>query len=253
MSKILRHPMKDIIIEDLTSGKSVRVLEAEIKEKYPKYPKLWITSVTLQAFRKNYLKLDGQVLKDLQETGRIQKQQIEEQEKQKQIQGTEAYQRKLHEIVDTKLDVSRKILELDKIIEGRIEHWYNAIANGTETARSGDKEIRLYMDRMFVLLGQYKKFVEGMADKTIDHNVNITVMNDQISLIRDVIRECIGEMDPDQAMKFLEKLGKRMGELSYRPMAELSAPKLTLKELGNIPEAEIELIGLPTEPENNVK
>ena len=39
------------------------------------------------------------------------------------------------------------------------------------------------------VLGQYKKLVEGMADKTIDYNVNINVLNDQLNIIRDVIKK----------------------------------------------------------------
>ena len=88
-----------------------------------------------------------------------------------------------------------------------------------------------------VLLGQYKKFVEGLADKTVDYNVNITVINDQIIAIRDVIRECIAEFEPDVALRFMEKLNHKMKGLSpYR--AELSQPV----ELEDLHEAEFELL-----------
>ena len=128
--KVLNHPDKEEIITALTEGVSVRELEAKLKEKYANNKKLWLSSVTLQAFRKNYLKLDGKVLKDLQETGRVQKQVVEEQHRQHQLEQSDAYNKKLNEIVDSKLDVARKILLVDKVIESRMEYWYNAVASG---------------------------------------------------------------------------------------------------------------------------
>jgi len=243
--KVLKHPDKEEIITALNDGTSVRELEAKLKEKYPGNKNLWLSSVTLQAFRKNYLKLDGKVLKDLQETGRVQKQQVEEQGRQQQLEKSDAYNKKLNEIVDTKLDVSRKILQLDKIIDSRLEYWYNVVSTGEESAAKGDKELRLFMDRQMALLAQYKKFVEGLADRTVDYNVNVTVINDQINLIRDVIRECITELRPEDGMILLERINTKVRGLTYRPN-ELAPPTVKLEDLQ---EAEVE--PLETESQGN--
>jgi hypothetical protein len=211
--KILKHPDKEEIIELLNNGESVRAIEAKFKQKYPNNKNLWLSSVTLQKFRKNNLQLEGKVLKDIQEVGRVQQQQQVEQERQKVLESSDAYKKKINEIADSKLDVARKILELDKIIESRMEYWYNAVATGEEVASRGDKELRQFMDRQMNLLGQYKKFVEGMADKTIDHNVNITVMTDYASAIRDAVRECLVEFEPEVALKFMDKLSRKVKNL----------------------------------------
>ncbi len=229
-SKVLKHPDKDEIIELLaTKGESVREIESMLRSKYPSSKHLWISSVTLQKFRKENLKLEGRVLRDIQEAGRVQKQQSEKQEKIRILESTGAYTKKINEIADSKLDVQKRILQLDRIIESRMEYWYNAIISGTETASKGDKELRQFMDRQMNLLSQYKKLVEGMADRTIDHNVNITVMNEQIGIIQDVIRECISSFSPEQAMLFMEKLNRRLNATTYRPK-ELQ-PALSLVEL----------------------
>lgn len=217
MSKILNHPDKEEIIDKLSNGESVRSMEAWLKEKYPNNKKLHISSVSLQKFRKNKLQLEGQVLKDIQEGERTKKQMLTEQERQKQLESSNAYKKKINEIVDSKLDVARRILQLDRIMEARIEYWFNAVASGEETAAKGDKELRSFMDSMMTLMGQYKKFVEGMADKTVDYNVNVTVMNEQIVAIQDVIRECIAELEPDQAILFMDRLQNKLSETSYRP------------------------------------
>lgn len=237
--KILNHPDRDDIVSKLSNGDSVRGIEAELKKKYPNNKSMWLSSVTLQKFRKDSLQLDGKVLKDIQEAAQTQKRQIEAQMRQRQLESTDAYKKKIDEIVDSKLDVSRKILQLDSIIESRIEYWYNMIAAGEETAAKGDHELRKFISQQMELLGQYKKFVEGMADKTIDHNINITVMNDQITIIRNVIRECLSEFSADKAMVFMEKLNRKLKSTSYRPN-ELMEPSVV--DVEELQEVEVELL-----------
>ena len=64
--KILKHPDKEDIIRMLSDGESVRGIEAKLKEKYSNNKALWLSSVTLQKFRKDNLNLYGRVLKDIQ-------------------------------------------------------------------------------------------------------------------------------------------------------------------------------------------
>lgn len=230
--KILKHPDKDKIIEWLNNGESVRGVEAKIKEKYPNNKRLWLTSVTLQSFRKKHLQLEGKVLQDIQEALGEQNKKIDEQRKREQLESSDAYKKKINEIVDSKLDVSKRILQLDRVIESRIEYWYNAVASGEESAAKGDKELRQFLDRQMANLAQYKKFVEGLNDKSSEYNLNITVINDQISVLRDVVRDCIAEFEPDIAAKFMEKLNNRLTNVSYRPDPSLGMrSQVKLKEL----------------------
>jgi len=104
------------IIGMLNEGESVRKVEAQLKEKYPNNKKLWLTSVTLQKFRKNHLQLDGKVLKDIQENNKLQQLKIEEEALQRQLEATNAYQDKINAIADTHLDVASKIAQLDSVI-----------------------------------------------------------------------------------------------------------------------------------------
>jgi hypothetical protein len=215
--KILKHPDKEEIVKRLNDGESIRKTCAWLQEKYPTNKKLWISTVSLQKFRKDNLQLDGKVLKDIQEAVVIQNRALEEQQREIQLESTNAYQDKINQIANTHLDVANKIMQLDGIIEDRMEYWFNAIKSGEADPRLADKEMRGYMDRQMALLQQYKKFIEGMADKTVEHNVNITVMNEQIAVIRDVIRGIIEEFNPDLAMVFMEKLNASLNNLEYLP------------------------------------
>ena len=240
--KIMKHPDREEIISKLTNGESIRSVESWLQNKYPNTKALWVTLPTLQEFRKTYLKLDGKVLKDLQETGKVQKQQVREFAVNQQLATSNAYQNKLMQITDSKLDVARRIVELDAIIGDRMQYWFDAVKSGEETAIKGDRELREFMDRQMNLLAQYKKFVEGLADKTVDYNVNITVVNDQINIIRDVIRECIAELSPEQAMLFMDRLNKKMGELNYRPIDTLP---VKLEDLQEVEIEQIEALVVP--------
>lgn len=234
-SKILNHPDSEEIVRRLSDGESIRKTYTWIKEKHPKNKKLWISTVSLQHFRKNNLQLEGVVLKDIQDAAAVQQRAIEEQQKQALLEKTNAYQDKISEIATTHLDTAKKILQLDAIIESRIEYWFNAIKNGDAVAQQGDKQLQQYMDRMMNLLAQYKKFVEGMADHTIQHNVNVKVINEQTSLIRDTIRDVLKEFSPDIAMQFVDKLNKKMNELEY---SQQIPKRLTSSDLQTI-EAEV--------------
>lgn len=233
--KILKHPDKEEIIRRLNDGESIRKMNAWLKEKYPNNKALHLSTVTLQKFRKDNLQLDGKVLQDVQEAASVTKRAVEEQQRQAQLESTNAYQDKINEIADSHLDVARKILQLDTIIENRMEYWFNAISSGDSTPQQADKEMRQYIDRQMVLMQQYKKFVEGMADKTIEHNVNVTVMNEQIAVIRDVIREVMAEFDPDTALRFMSKVTQRLGSTEYDP----DAPGKVDEKALNAVEAEI--------------
>lgn len=236
----MRHPDKEEIIRRLNEGDSVRKVCAWLKEKYSTNKGLHLSTVTLQAFRKKNLQLEGKVLKDIQEASAVQCRAIEEHQRVAQLETTNAYRDKINEIADTHLDVARKILQLDKIIESRMEFWFNSISSGEVTAQQADKELRQYMDRQMLMLQQYKKFVEGMADKTIEHNVNITVMNEQIAFIRDVIRDVIASFDSDTALLFIEKITAKLGSLEYsaKPAVLVDKNILTTVE-AEIIEAEI--------------
>ena len=96
-----------------------------------------------------------------------------------------------------------------------MEYWFNAIKSGDAAPQQADKELRNYMDRQMALLQQYKKFVEGMADHTVDYNVNITVMNDQVSIMRDTIKDVLEELDPEKAILFMDKLNNRLNQITY--------------------------------------
>lgn len=231
--KILHHPDKEEIISRLNNGETPASIAYLIKLKHPRSKKTHLSEVLLQNFRKKYLQLDGEVLKDLQKLNREGKRKIEEELLLKQVQNTNAYQEKLNETADKYLDVSKHIFQLNSIVEERIATWYNMLKGGDTLPTKADQEMRKYIDQQLEILKQYKKLVEGMADKSIDYNINVNILNDQINIIRDVIREILSELGTEYSMMFMDKLNKRLTQAVYRTN-ELDKPTFDIKELHTI-------------------
>lgn len=213
MSKVLRHPEKEEIIKKLTSGDSVKEVERWLKKKHPKSKRLQISWVTLQKFRKEYLNLEGQVLEDIKNKRREREQSSEELEIRARVMASNAYQEKLDEIVSTELDVTRKMLEMEKLISARLEFYYNTIIDGGDI-----KEEKIFLELINAqrnLMADWKKWVEGVADKTIEHNINVNVVNEQVNVLKSIVYETLQELDPALVPIFVERVNSRLGDMNY--------------------------------------
>ena len=102
---------------------------------------------------------------------------------------------------------------MDKLISSRIEYYFNLLNQG-----GGIKEDRVfieYVSMMKNIMQDWKKYIEGFADKKIDHNINVNVAFDQIKIIKSVVYEVLEEMDPSLINIFINKLDIKMKELEY--------------------------------------
>jgi len=214
-NKVLRHPDKEDIIKRLLDGESVQHVDAWLKEKYPKRKSLYISYVTLQKFRKENLDLHGDVL-DAVKNARIDANKDGEKIEAKYIisQG-DAYQRKINEIADAELDVSRKLREMDALVTSRLEFYYNFLANGEGDIKH-DKVFLEYLNMYKGILQDWKKYIEGVADKTIEHNININVVNEQVNILKGIVFEVLQELDPTLIPVFVDKINNKMSRANHR-------------------------------------
>jgi hypothetical protein len=214
-AKILNHPDKEEIISKLISGESVKEVEAWLKKKHPKAKRLQISYMTLQKFRSENLNLKGDVLEDIKNT----RTEIINDSKSAEIKAvlaaSSAYQEKINEIATSELDVARKILEMDKLISGRMEFYYNALVGGNSSNIKEDKVFLEYIAAYRALLQDWKKFVEGVPDKTIEHNVNINVINEQVGVLKNIIFEVLQEMAPQLIPVFIDKVNTKLNIADY--------------------------------------
>jgi len=210
-NKVLNHPDKEKIIEKLLSGESVKEIESWLEKKYPRAKRLHISYMTLQKFRSENLNIRGDVLEDIKnKKTEIDKKNLEIETKMI-VQSSNAYQKKIDEIVSSELDVTRRLLEMDRLINSRIEYYFNLLENGGSIKE--DRMFLEYVNTMKSLMQDWKKYIEGFADKKIEHNININVVNEQAKILKETILEILKEMDPNLIPLFVDRVSYRMKQL----------------------------------------
>lgn len=207
--KVLKHPDKEEIIKRLLKGDSLKQVEAWLKKKYSGRKRMQISWITLQKFRKEHLNIHGDVLEDLKTAKNTKIRDMNEENVKKLVSESSHYQQMIHEIASNELDASRRLLEMDKLINARLIYFFNLLQSDDGGLRE-DRVFLEYIREYRAVLESWKKFIEGHADKKIEHNINITYVNEQLNVLKGIVFELLKELDPALVPIFVEKLNKKM-------------------------------------------
>ena len=213
--KLLLHPDKNVIVKMLMRGDGVRAISKYLKEKYPNNKKMQLTTNTLQKFRTEKLNLEGEALEAVKEATKQSAEIKKEKKEDAQIKRIPAYKEKLKEVVDYHVDLQNELKQLLILIKARTEDLFDKASNGQITINE-EANLQRYFASWTTTIERWAKYIEKIADKTIETNVNITVIEDQMSVIREAIRETLNEFEPEIAIKFLDKLSSKIANLSYK-------------------------------------
>lgn len=219
--KILRHPDKEQIIKWLSEGRSVREVENLISDKYPKanQAKLRIGASALNDFRKNYLNFDEKVSKEVQQVAS--KTLFKKQEIERELAKSPTYQELIREAAVKEIDVSKEILKIFSILEARMESLFDQVTDPRNKDKDKERIFQTYIAQFMKALDQHKKYVEGYREQ-VDVNVNVSVMSEQIAILREALREILSEIDVNLVPMFMNKLNAKMKDLSWRESATSS-------------------------------
>jgi len=214
--KITKHPDREEIIKMLLNGDSVKSIDAWLKTRYPKpqEKKFHISYMSLQKFRSEELNLKSNILEDIKKKKKTDELASADEEMKSVALNSTAYQAKLNEIVSQEMDVSRRLLEMEKLISARMEFYYNQLAAGTHI-KGGDEVFLGYINAMRSIMQDWKKYVEGFADKKVEHNVNISVVDDQLKIMKEVVVDVLRDMDPNLVLIFMERINRKMSLLKH--------------------------------------
>jgi hypothetical protein len=217
--KILDHPDKNLIIRKLMNGEGVRKVAKWLQERHPNDKTRHLSVPTLQTFRKDHLKIEGEAL-EIIKTAEKEKKVIrddnrEEKKISKEIKNLPSYQEKLKEAVGLHIDIRQQLANLHMLISSRIEDLFDKLAHGEATV-SDEVNLQKYFQTYILALEKWAKYIDKVADYTIETNVNVTVIEDQMALMREAVWEILHNMEPILATRFLEKLSLKMSNMSYR-------------------------------------
>jgi len=207
-NKVFTHPEREDIIKKLLNGESVKGVESWLKKKHPRKKRLQISYATLQKFRKEHLGVHGEVLENLKAAKKEQDEASDTLNARAIIAQSSAYQKKLDEIVTTELDANRKILEMLTLVSSRVEHYFNTVEVNPDL--KSDKMLIDLLNTQRGLVQDWKKYVEGVADQRIEHNVNVTVVNEQITVLKSIVFEVLQDLDSSLIPLFVEKVNAKL-------------------------------------------
>ena len=205
----------------LTQGQGVRAVAKAIKELHPEDKQLWISVPTLQKFRKEKLNLDGKAIEEIKIAVKEKKEMKELKKEETTLRNIPAYKEKLQEALDLHVDIPQQLRELLVLVKARVEDLFDRSSNGTLSVNE-EMNLHKYFASWTTTIQQWAKYVDRIADRTVETNVNITVIEDQMATIREAVREVLEEMEPSLALKFYDKLNAKMTSLTYVPNKTVS-------------------------------
>lgn len=237
-SKILNHPDREEMIQKLLSGVSSNSILKWLQDKYPNDKQHHITVVTLNKFKKSYLNLDREAVRLLKKERNKKElglphnpnaaafmEKTNETEKEHSLRVKETllysptYKEKLKEITDAHLDAPMLMKELSALLNSRIEIYYNQVASAdsqTDTFKS-DKMLVELITLMQTIIKDSKKIYDDYNSQPDEGEVNLNIVQEQIGVIRETVKELLNELDPGLALEFMDKLNTRLNALKYEP------------------------------------
>lgn len=219
-NKILTHPDKNDIVRMLSRGQGVRAVAKHLKEKHPNDKSLHVSVPTLQKFRREKLNLEKEVISQLKEAEKEKKEQKEIKKEDAKLRKIPAYKEAVQKAADVHIDIRTELSEMITLVKSRIEDLFDKAEAGEATINE-EANLQKYFPILANSLDKWMKYVEKVADQTIETNVNITIIEDQMSVIREAVKETLEELDPSLTLKFLDNLSRKMESLNYRRPPQL--------------------------------
>lgn len=215
--KILDHPSANWIIKSLKSGMGVRKVAKELEEMYPNDKDKHITFPTLQKFRTEHLNIEKDTLKEIKSVSKKK----ESDKIQRETKKTKAYKELVEESLNLHIEIKQQLGTMHALILSRVEALFDKLSEG-KGSTSDEANLQKYFQSYILVIEKWAKYIENIADYTIEANVNVSVIENQMAVMREAVWEIMMEMGPELAPKFLEKLDNKMKMLQYRQDNKLS-------------------------------
>lgn len=238
--KILNHPDREELIQKLVSGISPNKIQDWLNEKYfrDEDRHLRITVKAISDFRSRYLNLTRDAVRLLKKER--QKKELglphnanagsfldrtgeTEEEHELRVKETllqsPTYREKLKNVNEAALDGPRLIKELVTLIQSRIEKYFNEVASGQQTLKE-DKVLIEMISLMKDLVKESKKIEDDYNTQPDAGHVQLNVVQEQVGLIRDTVKDLLNDFDPDLALEFMDRLNKKLTALKYESPRE---------------------------------
>lgn len=228
--KILEHPDKDEIIAKLACNTSPNDINEWLTAKYSEpHEKNFVLSKNLLAtFKDEYLDFYNYMYEDLkgikQAKALVASDPIKDLEL--HVKGNSAYKNALTKLAGKQLDIKTIITNMVVAIEERAGQCFDLIAQDPNNITKYDRILIEWMELLGASLEKYHKIIEqGDQNVNITNNVNIQVIDDQISIFYEAFKECLGHMDLETSMRCMEIFNTKITALKMKDKSKIDLDK----------------------------
>lgn len=218
-NKVLEHQDKNDIIRWLSDGETPKSIAEKLEKKYPlpHQKHLRPSERTLYSFKKDFMPNGKLLLASVVDAKtKYPKWSKGKLELQKELMNNSAYKAALEKITDEEINVRRELVETMHIMKDRIEKIYNKIDANDKIHHNDERLLLEYLKNIQILLQQHDQTNRAdRAEAAQNVSINVSVVNEQASLIKDAVRETLEGIDSNLAVEFMERLSMKMRELQY--------------------------------------
>ena len=209
-NKIQNHPNKDEIVEKLIAGESLRKIEAWLKQKYANNKKNQVSYISLQNYRKGYLNIASEALKDLQQRRRDQQLAKREEQRQEAVAFMPAYQQGMANYVqDSLIDYNQEILSLLQEAREGIDSLKEL--NSNKGSHLNHTAITGYLTTYKSIIEMHSKLVADQEKKAGDRlTEDAEALNKKMEILVEAVKEVFTETYPEGLTVFVEKVREKM-------------------------------------------
>ena len=229
-ASVRKHPNKEEIDERLLAGESVEAVANWLKQKFSKNKKLQVNKMTLQAYRKNFLDLDGDVLADIKKERQAK---LAEEKKRRAVEVVHA--EPAYQIAKAKyaegyaLQISQTNQRLEECYLKLQEQM--AIMEGEKVHHLNAKVIVEQINQMRGILKDAFEMEQKLKDdQQTNINIDVGQMTRQIQIIKIAVRETITELCPEVWPAFMEKLKDKLQAARIADMQSEEEETLNIEE-----------------------
>lgn len=202
---VLRHPDKDELIEKLKGGHSPKSIAKELKLKYDDKD-LYISWLTLDRFRKNYLNLRGKALQQIQREKREREAKEKAIEKSNKECNSIEVVEKRQVAINKAMDIAESIDYTRRLIESRIK-----LLEERDDDKS-EKNLTSYVSQLRQLTQLYFDIMQKISETDNKQTIDIDRVQKQISDIVELVRGIFLELAPQLLPVFIDRLNNKMEE-----------------------------------------
>lgn len=210
--KIMNHPDKDEIVQRLIGGDSVRLIASWLKNKYPNSSRNQISYISLQSFRKNFLHMEADALKEIQKQRKDMQLQRRQDLQQEAVHKTAAYQVGLANYVqDSIIDYNQEILGLIEDCKDGIRGLKDM--NTNKGSHLNHQAITAYIARLQGVVELHHKMVKDQEKKAGSRLADdYDTLSKKLEIIVSSVKEAFNQTNPEALPVFLQLVKEKMLE-----------------------------------------